>query len=380
MATEIYLGYPPENIVNWIKAEAERKYQEMLKTPLTFTAEEAGSTIKMSKSSSAPTVYLETSYTGEEGSWSDFIVGSTTITLANVGDKVYFRAKQDNWQFANVTFEANQFVMTGKIAASGNINTLLKADGSVLDLTGRDYCYINMFKDCSSLTHAPSLPATTLANQCYNQMFYGCSSLTQAPELPAMILVYACYSSMFKGCTSLTQAPELPATTLANYCYRGMFQGCTSLTQAPELPVTTLAGWCYEQMFYNCTSLTQAPKLPATTLAYSCYKWMFYNCTSLTQAPELPATTLADWCYSCMFWDCTSLTQAPELPATTLANQCYDSMFKGCSSLTQASFPNLEKETVTTKVVERQSTFVYAASNIETTCKDGILIINSTSV
>ena len=143
MATEIYLGYPPENIKKWI----EKNYKPAFKLtdPLCFTAEEAGSTIKMSKSSSAPTVYLETSYTGEEGSWSDFIVGSTTITLANVGDKVYFRAKQDNWQFANVTFEANQFVMTGKIAASGNINTLLKADGSVLDLTGINYCYNAMF-------------------------------------------------------------------------------------------------------------------------------------------------------------------------------------------------------------------------------------------
>jgi hypothetical protein len=31
--------------------------------------------------------------------------------------------------------------MTGKIAASGNLNTLLKADGSVLDLTRRNHCY-----------------------------------------------------------------------------------------------------------------------------------------------------------------------------------------------------------------------------------------------
>ena len=354
MATEIYLGYPPENIKKWIKAEAERKYQEMLKTPLTFTAEEAGSTIKMSKSSSAPTVYLETSYTGEEGSWSDFIVGSTTITLANVGDKVYFRAKQDNWQFANVTFEANQFVMTGKIAASGNINTLLKADGSVLDLTGRDYCYDNMFNGCTSLTQAPELPATTLATNCYGYMF--------------------------SNCTSLTQAPKLPATTLANNCYYSMFGECTSLTSAPELPATTLANYCYAAMFYDCSSLTQAPELPVTTLANYCYQLMFYGCTSLTQAPELPATTLANQCYSMMFQGCTSLTQAPELPATTLANYCYDNMFNGCTSLTQASFPNLEKETVTTEVVESQSTFVNAASNIETTCKDGILIINSTSV
>jgi hypothetical protein len=42
---------------------------------LCFTAEEPNSTIKMVKSSySAPTVYLETSTTGEEGSWTEFFV------------------------------------------------------------------------------------------------------------------------------------------------------------------------------------------------------------------------------------------------------------------------------------------------------------------
>ena len=133
-------------------------------------------------------------------------------------------------------------------------------------------------------------------------------------------------------------------------------------------------------MFSNCSSLTHAPSLPATTLANYCYSSMFSNCSSLTHAPSLPATTLANYCYNGMFNGCSSLTHAPELPATTLANRCYYSMFGGCVSLTQASFPNLEKETVTTKVVESQSTFVNAASNIETTCKDGIIIINSTSV
>ena len=133
-------------------------------------------------------------------------------------------------------------------------------------------------------------------------------------------------------------------------------------------------------MFSNCSSLTQTPELPATTLDAYCYNSMFLGCSSLTQAPELPATTLDAYCYSAMFKGCTSLTQAPELPATTLANNCYNGMFGRCVSLTQASFPNLEKETVTTEVVESQSTFVNAASDIETTCKDGILIINSTSV
>ena len=34
---------------------------------------------------------------------------------------------------------------------------------------------------------------------------------------------------MFRNCTSLTQAPALPATTLADSCYYSMFDGCTSL-------------------------------------------------------------------------------------------------------------------------------------------------------
>jgi hypothetical protein len=34
---------------------------------------------------------------------------------------------------------------------------------------------------------------------------------------------------MFQGCTSLTSAPALPATTLADRCYQGMFYNCTNI-------------------------------------------------------------------------------------------------------------------------------------------------------
>ena len=60
---------------------------------------------------------------------------------------------------------------------------------------------------------------------------------------------------MFWGCTSLTTAPELPATELADFCYENMFQGCTSLTIGPELPASILSDGCYNSMFYNCSSL-----------------------------------------------------------------------------------------------------------------------------
>lgn len=94
MATKIYLGYPPENIVNWIKVEAERKKQEMLITPLTFTAEEAGAKLSLI-SSGGPAVTLETSTTGKEGPWTPYTLG-TEITLTNVGDKIMFRNSSDN--------------------------------------------------------------------------------------------------------------------------------------------------------------------------------------------------------------------------------------------------------------------------------------------
>lgn len=94
----------------------------------------------------------------------------------------------------------------------------------------QNYCYMGMFEG-STLTDAPSLPATTLSTECYLQMFRGCTNLTKAPELQATSLANKCYEQMFSGCTSLTTAPVLPATALnASYCYRRMFGGCTSLT------------------------------------------------------------------------------------------------------------------------------------------------------
>ena len=183
---------------------------------LCFTAGEANSTVAMAKEGwSAPSVSLECSPDGN--TWSPFEVGTTTVTLANIGDKVYVRATSaGNTGFSGGWMGWNHFVMTGKIAASGNVDTLLDQNGNA---TLASYCYNNIFNGCTSLTTAPELPATTLADGCYANMFQGCSSLTTAPALPATTLAESCYSNMFRGCSSLTTAPALPATTLANNCY-----------------------------------------------------------------------------------------------------------------------------------------------------------------
>ena len=208
----------------------------------------------MTSRGSAPSVSLEYSTDGD--TWNDFIVGTTTVTLSNVGDQMVIRAKTTNSGMGVGESDYNYFVMTGKIAASGSIMYLLKNDGD-LDTISSEWCFRRLFYNCSSLTQAPELPATSLAKACYIDLFYNCTSLTQAPALPATTLSSLCYASMFDGCTSLTTAPELPTTTMVEGCYRYMFYNCTSLTSAPELPATTLANTCYASMLRKCSSLNE---------------------------------------------------------------------------------------------------------------------------
>ena len=310
-----------------------------IENPLRLTSLEDNTVIALAQIGSPSTVGLEYR-TNTNQEWQPYAIG-TEITLQN-GSWVEFR--NTTGTFSTSASDYYKFTMTGRTQASGNVNSML--DWTQDDPPLTQYCYFYMFQNCGSLTQAPELPSTTLANNCYSNMFTDCKSLATAPELPATTLANYCYSEMFKGCTSLKSVPQiLPATTLANYCYNSMFFGCTSLTQAPEISATTVADYCCKWMFFGCTSLTKAPTiLPATKLVTSCYEYMFQRCNSLNQAPEIPAITVDRLCCRNMFDGCTSLTKAPELPATTLANDCYTYMFNGCSSLTQA--PELNATTL----------------------------------
>lgn len=66
---------------------------------LTFTAEEANSTIAIYKEGNPPDVSLEYSVDGGS-TWQDFIVGTTTVTLTDIGDQMMMRAKTTNATFA----------------------------------------------------------------------------------------------------------------------------------------------------------------------------------------------------------------------------------------------------------------------------------------
>lgn len=270
---------------------------------------------------------------------------------------------------------SNTIARTGVTIADGAYAGWLRGQTAIIDASTLIINTVNtsnscasMFLNCTSLTGAPFLAATSLAYRCYIDMFHGCTSLVEGPMLPATTLEGDCYYAMFAGCTGLTKPSALPSTSTKNNCYREMFKGCSSLVKAPKLPATSMDGsYFYYQMFMDCTSLVKAPALPSTSFGFSwndsqyremfrgctalkeapalpitninhssCYYGMFNGCTSLVKAPELPSTTLKSECYREMFKGCTSLTVAPELPAETLAGNCYREMFNGCTSLVKA--------------------------------------------
>lgn len=188
---------------------------------LTFEAVEAGATVKLEIIGKLEAPSLE--YSTDKLDWTSYDFGKPqTITLKNVGDKVYWRNISKTDHFSKDVNDYIHFVFgIRKVAGEGNIMSLI--DNS-----------------CESVT----IPS----KNCFNLLFNQCESLTKAPKLPALNLTAECYRSMFNSCSSLVEAPELPATDLEDLCYKLMFRNCTSLEKGPALRVVPLyaigAGGC----------------------------------------------------------------------------------------------------------------------------------------
>lgn len=204
---------------------------------LCFTAGQSNSTITLTKGTSLPVLNLETS--SDWLTWSDYTISpSATITLANEWDKIYMRNKSETptWFCTGTSRQYKyHFSMTWKIAASWDIGYLLCKNGTD---TVYDFTFYEVFKNCSALTSAPSLSATTLGILCYMYMFQNCTSLTTLPALPATTLTRYCYSQMFNWCTSI----KVSATQGGDY------------TQEYRIPTTwtwTIGESSLESMFYG---------------------------------------------------------------------------------------------------------------------------------
>lgn len=210
-------------------------------TGLKFTSLQDGSTVSMEKVSvyvPAPDVSLLSSTDGGD-IWEPFIVGETSFVL-DEGESVCLKAgpggnaRMGSDENSN---SYNRFRITGSVAASGSLESLLNAEYTnvtVIPSSG----YMSLFYGCTGLASAPELPVTNLSENCYYRMFGDCTGLTSGPPaLSADSVPAGGYSLMFSGCTNLVNAPVLEFTaasesstgTLRNGALLYMFRDCAGL-------------------------------------------------------------------------------------------------------------------------------------------------------
>ena len=184
----------------------------------------------------------------------------------------YKNAGTDQWETPS---SKAIFVASSKCYIGGNIMSLL-SDEETLSVSafqgafsrgGTTITYIDIDPDTPLV-----LPVTEMADKCYMQMFRNCTSLTRTPEFRVEKTAYRCCYNMFRQCSNLTDVSgiELPAQTLSKDCYRELFRQCSKLTSAPVLPARTLVESCYQQMFSNCTALMSITCLATDISATSC--------------------------------------------------------------------------------------------------------------
>ena len=119
-------------------------------------------------------------YSTDTKTWAEWTGNEVNATEADGIYALYFRGTENTKITGGFS---NEWTLSGSsISCTGNIESLLDyetvAAGQHSAMAG--YCYSSMFRGCTSLTTAPSLPATTLATRCYFSMFNGCTSIKLA--------------------------------------------------------------------------------------------------------------------------------------------------------------------------------------------------------
>ena len=242
--------------------------------PLCFTANTANSIVRLRKHNSPANVTLETST--DLNTRTTYTIDSS-ITLSNVGDKLYFRnTSETDTMFSTSTSNYYYFsLVSWSVSASGDVTTLLNKKGTD---TLSAFCFNYLFDSCTALTNPPEIPATTLWNYCCSSMFHNCSSLTTVPEFLNATLATGCYQNMFYWCTSLSVLPKLPVTTLVRRCYQNMFYWCSNIK------LSTTKTWIYQTEY----------RIPSEWTWTTASDWndnMFYNTWgSFKSSPSIDTT------------------------------------------------------------------------------------------
>ena len=129
---------------------------------LTFTAEEDTTLTLLQKGTIAPHKLLKST---DGVNWTKWENPSTNGISLNAGESVYIKADKDALnRTATSDNDFNSYSSTGRIKCNGSLMPEIS-----LNPVSNDYSHFvsSLFRDCSKLTKAPELPATTLADYCY---------------------------------------------------------------------------------------------------------------------------------------------------------------------------------------------------------------------
>lgn len=137
-----------------------------------FTATADNSSIKLQYNGTLVGCIPQVQYSYDGQSWKKLEEG----TKYNVekGQTIYMRGHNPNG--VSIRFDGySSFVMQGSFDGSGDLMTLVDSTGMTTEAP--DYCFYRLFRNCTSLTKAPRLTATTVNYQAYVSMFSGCTNL-----------------------------------------------------------------------------------------------------------------------------------------------------------------------------------------------------------
>ena len=174
-------------------------YNPYISQYLTFVAEEDGT------------------FTIENDAYYSLDSGTTWTYLQEYGTTPTVQSGQCIMWKNNGGFSNSPFSSTGRFYVEGNILSLIYGD----NFSGQTQTsfFQKLFDGCSGLTSAENMVLpTTLAQSGYTYMFRNCTSLTTAPTLSATTLQSGCYYHMFYGCSSLSAITCLATDMSATRC------------------------------------------------------------------------------------------------------------------------------------------------------------------
>lgn len=196
-------------------------------------------------------------YSTDKVNWTTLTFNPSTpqsVTI-NTGEKLYLRNDTGVFNYYNGnanTYNTNINVSRSNIIG-GNINTLL--DYKNPDTVPLSHsCFFGLFRDNIATTDVSGLKFgnKTLITGCYREMFTNCSKITNAPELPATTLVESCYKNIFYRCENLNSitvyADDISATNcttdwLYGVASSGTFHNLGSATYTTDSTSGIPSGW-----------------------------------------------------------------------------------------------------------------------------------------